>query len=118
MCTFIWHIIRSAYIIHNIHTYVHLKNHVVMLVTSHENCLSLCPEASGIVILIFVIYVTHYEFKFFPMLHDVGYFLTVKNQTAMSSSNIRIYIDKNILDESYQLVKHFPDFPLWEYRIA
>ena len=26
--------------------------------------------------------------------------------------------DKNILDESYQLVKHFPDFPLWEYKIA
>ena len=23
--------------------------------------------------------------------------------------------DKNILDESYQLVKHFLDFPLWEY---
>ena len=26
--------------------------------------------------------------------------------------------DNNILDESYLLVKHFPDFPLWEYRIG
>jgi hypothetical protein len=26
--------------------------------------------------------------------------------------------DKNILDESYYLAKHFPDFPLLEYRIA
>ena len=26
--------------------------------------------------------------------------------------------EKNILDKSYKLVKHFPDFPLWEYRIA
>ena len=28
------------------------------------------------------------------------------------------FTDKNILDESYKLVKHFPDFSLWEYRIA
>ena len=26
--------------------------------------------------------------------------------------------DKNIVDKSYRLVKHFLDFPLWEYRIA
>ena len=26
--------------------------------------------------------------------------------------------DRNILEDSCQLVKHFPDFPLWEYRIA
>ena len=26
--------------------------------------------------------------------------------------------DKNILDKSYELVKHIPDFLLWEYRIA
>ena len=26
--------------------------------------------------------------------------------------------DKNILDDSYKLVTHFPDFPLWENRIA
>ena len=26
--------------------------------------------------------------------------------------------DKNIFDNSYKLVKHFPDFPLWEYPIA
>ena len=26
--------------------------------------------------------------------------------------------DKNILDNSYQLVTHFPDFPLGENRIA
>ena len=26
--------------------------------------------------------------------------------------------DRNILDDSYQLVKHFLDFPLWEYTIA
>ena len=28
------------------------------------------------------------------------------------------FTDKNIFDNSYQLVKHFPDFPLWENRIA
>ena len=28
------------------------------------------------------------------------------------------YTDKNIFDNSYYLVKHFPDFPLWENRIA
>ena len=26
--------------------------------------------------------------------------------------------DKNIFEDSYQLVRHFPDFPPWEYRIA
>ena len=26
--------------------------------------------------------------------------------------------DRNILEHSYYLVKHFPDFPLWEYTIA
>ena len=61
----------------------------IMLVASHENRLSLCPEASGIAILIvhttFVLYVTYYEFKFFPLIHDVNSFLNVKNQTAMSS---------------------------------
>ena len=25
---------------------------------------------------------------------------------------------KNILEDSYYLVKHFPDFQAWEYRIA
>ena len=24
------------------------------------------------------------------------------------------YTDKNIIDKSYKLVKHFQDFPLWE----
>ena len=33
-------------------------------------------------------------------------------------NEVSIYTDKNILDESYLLVKHFPAFPLWEYRIA
>ena len=28
------------------------------------------------------------------------------------------FTDKNIFDNSYYLVKHFPDFLLWEYRIA
>ena len=28
------------------------------------------------------------------------------------------YTDRNILDDSHQLVKHFSDFPLWEYRFA
>ena len=28
------------------------------------------------------------------------------------------YTDTIILDKSYYLVKHFPDFPLWEYSIA
>ena len=28
------------------------------------------------------------------------------------------FTDINILEDSYQLVKHFLDFPLWEYRIA
>ena len=26
--------------------------------------------------------------------------------------------DGNILDNSYYFVKHFSDFPLWEYKIA
>ena len=26
--------------------------------------------------------------------------------------------DRNILEDSYQLVKHFPEFLFWEYRIA
>ena len=29
-----------------------------------------------------------------------------------------VYTDKDILDKSYWLVKHCPDFPLWEYRIS
>ena len=28
------------------------------------------------------------------------------------------YTDKTILDKSFWLVKHFPDFPLWKYGIA
>ena len=28
------------------------------------------------------------------------------------------HTDRNILEDSYKLVKHFPDFPLWEYTIA
>ena len=28
------------------------------------------------------------------------------------------FTDKNIFDNSYYLVKHFPDFPLWEYTIV
>ena len=28
------------------------------------------------------------------------------------------FTDRNILEDSYQLVKHFLDFPLWEYRFA
>ena len=28
------------------------------------------------------------------------------------------YTDRNILDDSYQLVKHFLNFPLWEYTIS
>jgi len=27
-------------------------------------------------------------------------------------------VDTLILEDSYYLVKHFPDFLLWEYRIA
>ena len=28
------------------------------------------------------------------------------------------YTARNILEDSFWLVKHFPDFPLWEYRIT
>ena len=36
-------------------------------------------------------------------------------KTNMSDhSQKSLHTDKNILDKSYQLVKHFPDFPLWE----
>ena len=28
------------------------------------------------------------------------------------------FTDRNILEDSYKLVKHFLDFPLWEYRIT
>ena len=28
------------------------------------------------------------------------------------------FIDRNIFEDSYELVKHFPDFPLCEYTIA
>ena len=28
------------------------------------------------------------------------------------------YTDRNILEDSYQLVIHFQDFQLWEYNIA
>ena len=30
----------------------------------------------------------------------------------------KFYTDRNILEDSYKLIKHFPDFPLWEYTIA
>ena len=30
----------------------------------------------------------------------------------------RQYTDRNNFEDSYKLVKHFPDFTLWEYRIA
>jgi hypothetical protein len=36
----------------------------------------------------------------------------------VGSINFCYPTDKNILDESYYLVKHFPEFPLWEYKIA
>ena len=29
-----------------------------------------------------------------------------------------MYTDRNNFEDSYYLVKHFPDFPLWEYTIA
>ena len=29
-----------------------------------------------------------------------------------------MFTDKNVLDKSYKLVKHFPDLLLWEYRIV
>ena len=29
-----------------------------------------------------------------------------------------LYTDENTLEDSYWLVKHFTDFPLWEYRIT
>ena len=31
---------------------------------------------------------------------------------------VNYYTDKYILGKSYYLVKHFLDFPLWEYRIG
>ena len=33
-------------------------------------------------------------------------------------SQLNTYTDRNIMEDSYQLVTHFPVFPLWEYRIA
>ena len=36
----------------------------------------------------------------------------------MKAIGMHFYTDKNILEDSYKLVKHFPDFPLWEYTIA
>ena len=40
------------------------------------------------------------------------------NQKFKSSIDAAYNTDKNILDKSYELVKHIPDFSLWEYRIA
>ena len=40
---------------------------------------------------------------------------TIEIETPLSPST---NTDKNIFDKSYQLVTHFPDFPLWENRIA
>ena len=41
-----------------------------------------------------------------------------KSQIGPDKSIIQIVTDRNILEDSYQLVKHFPDFLLWEYKIA
>ena len=42
----------------------------------------------------------------------------VVSKSKRSRQAIGKYTDKNIFDDSYQLVTHFPDFPLWENRIA
>ena len=48
----------------------------------------------------------------------------MKPFTGLSAPQLNQKIDgfkhtnKNILDNSYQIVTHFPDFPLWENRIA
>ena len=36
----------------------------------------------------------------------------------MKAIGMHFYTDRNILEDYYKLVKHFPDFPLWEYKIA
>ena len=36
----------------------------------------------------------------------------------LNFSKLFHYTDKNIFDDSYYIVTHFPDFPLWEKRIA
>ena len=36
----------------------------------------------------------------------------------IQGSKMNTNTDKNILEDSYQLVKHFLDFSLWEYSIA
>ena len=37
---------------------------------------------------------------------------------AFMHSDCEPCTDRNNFEDSYQLVKHFPDFKLWEYRIA
>ena len=40
---------------------------------------------------------------------------TVDGSQNLQSTN---FTDKNIFDNSYQLVTHFLDFPIWENKIA
>ena len=44
--------------------------------------------------------------------------LLEQNKTEMHNVLKGKYTDRNILEESYELVKHFPGFLLWEYNIA
>ena len=45
-----------------------------------------------------------------------------KEESGGHASTVTTRREKNILetdtDKSHYLVKHIPDFPLWEYRIA
>ena len=42
----------------------------------------------------------------------------ILNIVMNQESNLIRYTDRNNFEDSYKLVKHLPDFTLWEYRIA
>ena len=44
--------------------------------------------------------------------------ISQKGIDAIDLDHVSWHTDKKNLEDSYYLVKHFPDFPLWEYRIA
>ena len=46
------------------------------------------------------------------------YIMTASSQLILCSGTFVSFTDRNILEDSYQLVKHFSAFQLWEYTIA
>ena len=51
------------------------------------------------------------------MIRTAGVALAVAAVNVFRSQP-KSYTDSNILEDSYLLIKHFPDFLLWEYRFA